>query len=54
MADNEAKARALMDEADRKMKSATGFWGNLFGYGPLLALHFTIGLRTTQYAVYMV
>ncbi|XP_071791391.1 alpha-soluble NSF attachment protein-like [Asterias amurensis] len=31
MAENEAKGKALLDEADRKLKSATGFFGNLFG-----------------------
>ncbi|XP_022081425.1 alpha-soluble NSF attachment protein-like isoform X1 [Acanthaster planci] len=31
MADNEAKGKALIDEANRKLKSASGFFGGFFG-----------------------
>ena len=32
MADQEQKALQLMAEADKKMKSSSGFLSNLFGY----------------------
>lgn len=32
MSDNEAKAQALVQEAEKKLNKSKGFLGNLFGY----------------------
>ena len=32
MSDNEQKAQALVQEAEKKLNSSKGFLGNLFGY----------------------
>ena len=39
MSDNEQKAQALCQEAEKKLNSSKGFLGNLFGYVSQLAYY---------------